>query len=78
MVEIRPVYSIFIREPEGKRPRRRPRHTEDDNIKNTVNEITQHGRIQLVTYNQLNPYKPGTTTNHFLLEFSAQWESQKT
>jgi hypothetical protein len=40
--------------------------------------MTQHGRIQLVIYNQLNPYKPGTTTNHFLLELSAQWESQKT
>jgi hypothetical protein len=35
MGAIKPVYSIFIRESEGKRPLRRPSHTEDDNIKNT-------------------------------------------
>jgi hypothetical protein len=33
---IRPVYSIFIREPEGKRLLRRTRHTEDDKIKSVL------------------------------------------
>jgi hypothetical protein len=36
MGAVRPVYSIFIREPEGKRPLRKPRHTDDGKIKSVL------------------------------------------
>jgi hypothetical protein len=43
MGEMRNVYKILIGKPEGKRPLRRPRHKQENNIKMDFNEIVWEG-----------------------------------
>jgi hypothetical protein len=39
MEEIRNVYKILVRKPEGKRPLKRPRHIWEDNIRMDLREL---------------------------------------
>jgi hypothetical protein len=41
--EIRNAYKIFVRKPEGKRPRGRPRRRWEDNIRMDLKEIVWEG-----------------------------------
>jgi hypothetical protein len=43
MGEVRGVYRVLVRRPEGKRPLRRPRHRWEDNIKRDIREIRIDG-----------------------------------
>jgi hypothetical protein len=43
MGEVRGVYRVFVRRPEGKRPLGRPRHRWEDNIKMDLREIGVDG-----------------------------------
>jgi hypothetical protein len=43
MGEMRNAYNILVGKPEGKRPRGRPRHREEDNIRMDLKEIVWEG-----------------------------------